>query len=88
MQEGRLKRRAGRRPLVSLSIGVLVSILVVLAVLAFRTLFTSTHPGANDFHIPWRATRALVVEVRNPSAPTVTTTAARATAKKAPARCG
>ena len=72
MQEGRLKRRAGRRPLVSLSIGLLVSLLVVLAVLALHTLFTGPHPGANDFYIPWRATRALVVEGRNPYAPEVT----------------
>ncbi len=72
MQEGRSEWSGGRRPPASLSLGLLVSLVVVLTVLALHHLFTSPRPGANDFYIPWRAVRALVVEGRNPYSPEVT----------------
>ncbi len=72
MPEGRLKRRTGRRLLISLSLCLLVTLCVALTVLAVHHLFTAPHPGANDFYIPWRAVRALVVEGRNPYSPEVT----------------
>lgn len=39
---------------------------------ALREAFTSSHPGANDFYIPWRAVRELAIEGRNPYSPAVT----------------
>jgi len=51
---------------------VLGALLFVALTIALRETFTSPHPGANDFYIPWRAVRALVVEGRNPYSPEVT----------------
>jgi len=72
MRKGRLERGEGGRPLASLSLALLVSLFMVLTVLALHYLFTRPHPGANDFYIPWRAVRSLVVEGRNPYSAEVT----------------
>ncbi|NOZ06780.1 MAG: DUF2029 domain-containing protein [Chloroflexi bacterium] len=72
MRKGQLEQGKAGRPLVSLFLVLLVSLSMMLTALAIHRLFTGPHPGANDFYIPWRAVRALVVEGRNPYSPEVT----------------